>query len=547
MEEGQASVIGELCLSCGTCVRECPQKAKLFRNDVELASRLISSGRKTACSLAPSFAGFFPSWQRRRMPSVLRRLGFTHVSETAVGAFYSALATADYVNKHSRDPNLGTSCPAFVDYVLNYRSDLARYLVPVDSPMVAHAKYLRSKLGEDTAVIFIGPCTAKKAEAARTGGDGTIDCVLTFTELFEWLTSERIEIAGFEESGFDITPHGVSRLFPLEGGCVVTAGFNADIMHPNIVAVSGFENIDAALDDMKPGQFIEPLFCPHGCAGGPATNDAASFYEARLNIMDYNTESIEFSPKTPQDSLELDDDDRKFMETLATQFRVPKKPVKRDVTEQAIREVYENTGKADPINQLDCGACGYPSCRAKAIAVIQGMAEIDMCLPFVKRKALQRIDRIVETSPNGIVTLDEHLNIISMNPAFRAFFKCSNAVSGKPISYLMDPEPFERLLAEPNKQVNVIVNHAAYNLVCNEFIYVLPDEHQFIGIFVNITSQEKNQSQLDELREKTVIQARELLEQQLLMAETVASALGENAARAEALLEHLMEQAVNKD
>jgi iron only hydrogenase large subunit-like protein/uncharacterized Fe-S cluster-containing protein len=547
MEEGQASVVGELCLSCGTCVRECPQKAKLFRNDIELASRLISSGRKTACSLAPSFAGFFPSWQRRRIPSVLRRLGFTNVSETAVGAFYSALATSDYVNKHSREPNIGTSCPAFVDYVLKYRPDLARYLVPVDSPMVAHAKYLRSKLGEDTAVIFIGPCTAKKAEAARTSGNGTIDCVLTFSELFEWLANEHIEISGFEESGFDITPHGVSRLFPLEGGCVATAGLNADIMHANIIAVSGFESIDAALDDMKPGQFVEPLFCSHGCASGPATNGQTSFFEARLNIMEYNAESIKFSPKTPQDSLELDDYDRKFMETLVTQFPIPKKPVKREATEQEIREIYEKTGKADPINQLDCGACGYPSCRAKAIAVIDGMAEIDMCLPFVKRKALQRIDRIVETSPNGIVTLDEHLNIISMNPAFRAFFQCSNAVSGKPISYLMDPEPFERLLAEPDKQVNVIVNHASYNLVCNEFIYVLPDEHQFIGIFVNITSQEKNQSQLDALRERTVIQARELLEQQLLMAETVASALGENAARAESLLEHLMEQAVNKD
>ena len=543
MELGQASVVPELCLSCGTCVRECPQKAKMYRNDLELATRLLSSGQKVACSLAPSFAGFFPSWQRRRIPSVLRRLGFAHVSETAIGAFYTAMATAEYVKKHSKEPNIGSACPALVDYILKYRPELARYLVPIDSPMVAHAKYIRSKLGGDVHVVFIGPCTAKKSEASRTGGDGTIDCVLTFEELFEWLAQEGIEISGFEESDFDASPHGASRLFPLEGGCVKTAGWSSDMLEADVVAVTGFESIDDAVEEARPGQFIEPLFCLHGCAGGPATGERSGFYEARFNIMEYNTEASQSKPPSPQDRFELDDADRQLIESLTTPFVIPRKPVRKEISEQAIREVYEKTGKADPINQLDCGACGYPSCRAKAIAVIEGLAEIEMCLPYVKRMALQRVDRIVETSPNGIVTLDEHLNIINMNPAFRTFFQCSNAVCGKPISYLMDPEPFERLLAEPDKQVNVVINHASYNLVCNEVLYALPEERQFIGIFMNITSQEKNQSQLDALREKTVIQARELLEQQILMAETVASCLGENAARAESLLEHLMEQA----
>lgn len=543
MEDGQASVVADRCLACGTCVRECPQHAKMFRNDLEQAMRLISSGEKVVCSLAPSFAGIFPSWQRRRVPSVLRRLGFAHVSETAIGAFYSALATAEYVKQHPRDPAVGSACPALVDYVRIYHPQWIRYLVPVDSPMVAHAKYLRAKLGESIRVVFIGPCTAKKAEASRTRGTGTVDCVLTFDELFQWLAQENIEISGFEESDFDAQPHGASRLFPLEGGSVKTAGWSSDLLDANIIAVTGFTSIDQALADAQPGHFLEPLFCLHGCAGGPANGQKTTFFEARSNIMEYDADARQRNPKTPEDELVLDDWDREFIASLATQFEVPKRPVHKEVTEQAIREVFEKTGKTNPENQLNCGACGYMTCREKAIAVIEGLAELEMCLPYVKRMALQRVDRVIETSPNGTVVLDEHLNIISMNPAFRSFFQCSNAVCGKPISYLMDPEPFERLLANPEVQIDETIEHPSYNLVCHEVLYALPEERQFVGIFMNITSQRKSQSQLDQLREQTVTQARELLDQQIQMAETIASALGENAARAEALMEHLMEQA----
>jgi len=243
-----------------------------------------------------------------------------------------------------------------------------------------------------------------------------------------------------------------------------------------------------------------------------------------------------------QDS-RLTDDDEQFIKTLTRHYQ-PSSPLKRkEVTEAQIRDFFEKTGKTLQEDQLNCSACGYPSCRDLAIAVLEGLATPEMCVPFFRKSAEQRIDRVIETSPNGIVTLDEHLNIISMNPAFRQFFRCSNAVCGRPISYLMDPEPFERLLAEPDKKVEIIVNHESYNLVCHEVLYSLPAEKQFVGIFMNITTLQKNETQLDQLRQQTVKQARELLEQQVRMAETIASCLGENTARAESLLDTLMENA----
>ena len=555
IHDGQASIVAERCISCGTCIRECPQSAKTFRNDLKLAASLLAEGGRVACSLAPSFAGFFSSWQRRRIPSVLRRLGFSYVGETAIGAFYTAKATARYEERNvNREQQIVSACPACVDYIVRYQPQWARYIIPVVSPMIAHAKHIRRKLGADTKVVFIGPCVAKKVEGYGYSDDGRIDCVLTFNEFFQWLKNEHIEVASCEESDFDELPRGAARYFPLEGGCVKTAGWSANLLDEKIIAVSGFDNMRHSIAESRPGQIIEPLFCPQGCAAGPAHGSSthgekAEVFEARHNIMEYAREGLEARNADPNimETIEKDDDlspeEEEFLRRLSTRYEIPKLPKKKEVTEQQIRDVFEKTGKSLPEKQLDCGACGYPTCREMAIAVVEGLAEYEMCVPYCKQLAEQRLDRIVETSPNGIVVLDEHLNIVSMNPAFRHFFQCSNAICGKPISYLMDPEPFERLLADPERKVETVTDHASYHLICRETLYALPQEKQFVGIFMNITMLQKNETQLDQLRERTVRQARELLEQQIRMAETIASCLGENAARAESLLENLMEQA----
>jgi PAS domain S-box-containing protein len=212
----------------------------------------------------------------------------------------------------------------------------------------------------------------------------------------------------------------------------------------------------------------------------------------------------------------------------------------QDVTEAQIMEVLDKTGKASPENQLNCGACGYASCRDKAIAVVQGMAEPEMCIPYMKRLAEARTDKILVNSPNGIVILDEHLNILSMNQAFRDFFMCSEAICGKPISYLMDPDPFERLATGDDDRLEVTVKHDRYGIVSREMLYKLPQEKQYVGIFIDITKMKADKEQLDSLRVQTATQAKELLEHQISMAQTLAKYLGENTARSEQLLEKLM-------
>ncbi len=531
MQDGQAYVEPSRCIACGTCVRECPQGAKSVRDDVEIARRIVRGGGRAAVSLAPSFAAAFPAWQHGRLVAALRRLGFGYVGETAIGAAHVAKATAEIVHRRSNRSHVCTACPAVVSYVERYRPQLVDALIPVVSPMIAHARHIRRTLGEPVAVVFIGPCVAKKAEAERPEHRGVVDCVLTFAELRRWLEAEGVDLAACEESAFDEKPAGEAQLFPLEGGYVRTMGWSTDVLDARVLCVSGFDGMTDALaflDDTAQPTVIEPLFCPRGCVGGPAMDTDRNSFSRRKRVLDYARKGDERPREQPGAA------------DLATAFRRDSLIETREISEEAIRNVLHMTGKAADENQLNCGACGYSTCREKAIAVIRGLAEPEMCLPYMKRLAEQRVDRIIETSPNGIVILDQHLHILGMNPAFRRYFRCSDTVCGRPIAHLMDPEPFERLAAGQEQLVERTVTHKKYGMVCHQVHYPLPEDKQYVGIFVNVTNTQSSQRKLDELRVQTVLQARELLNQQMHLAETVATALGENTARGEALLDRLM-------
>jgi iron only hydrogenase large subunit-like protein/uncharacterized Fe-S cluster-containing protein len=533
VEAGQASVDGDRCIHCGSCVRQCPQKAKAWRNDVERARRLTQTKRVLAASIAPSFAGFFKEWEWKRLPSALRLLGFSHVSETAVGAWHSARKTAEWIEKRPERAWIESSCPAVVAYVEKYAPRRVRNLTPVLSPMRTHAALLKEKLGADAGVVFIGPCVAKKAEAEREDRPGLVDAALTFAELTQWLEEEKIDLSLLEESAFDEKPAGEARCFPLLGGCMQTAKLGGNGLSTEVFSASGFAEIKAVLDleNTSGLRLIECLFCPEGCVGGPAIPQEGNPFERRQRLLHYaggNKEDWGDAPNPASVSLEAC-------------FKAQPVDVGEPVPEELIRIELEKTGKADTENQLNCGACGYSSCREKSLAVIRGMAEAEMCLPHMRRLAEGRSDRIMETSPNGILIVDGNLGIVAMNPAFRGLFYCSDAILGRHVGCLMDPDPFERLLSGREARVESVVEHKQYNRICHQILYRLERENQYVGIFVNVTERQRGQAELERLRADAMVQARELFEHQLRTAQEMTRFLGENAARGEALVEKLVE------
>ncbi len=532
MERGQAYVDEKRCIACGTCIRECPQNAKSFRHDIDVAQRLIESSGMVAASIAPSFAAVLNRWQVSRLASALRALGFRYIGQTSHGAYQVSTHALRIIKKDGSKPYIGTACPAIVNYIEKYKPHLVENLIPIVSPMLAHGRMLKERLGKDTKVIFIGPCVAKKSEILKPANKGIVDCVLTFKELMIWLNQKGINLSNCEESSFDERPVHLAQLYPLPGGMIKTAGLEEDGFDLKLLRVDGINNVKSLIEGLPEDSsytLIEPLFCSQGCINGPGIDIEKNIFEKRKDLLQYNkeTEHIHIIPEIEEETL------------FYTRFN-KEEGIFREVTEEEIEKVFEKTGKLDPLQQLNCGACGYDSCRDKAIAVVQGMAEPEMCIPYMKRLAERRTDQIFSTTPNGIVILDKELKILAVNPAFKKFFYCSDAVLGRHISYLMDPAPFEKLITGAADSLDIVRTHTHYNLMCRELLYILKQEQQIVGIFINITSQQENEKKLKEIKLQTVQQASELLEHQIKMAQTIAQFLGESTARGEELVRKLM-------
>ncbi len=534
MQNGQAYVDEKRCIACGTCIRECPQQAKTFRNDINIAQSLIDEGHFVAASIAPSFSAVFSKWQHSRLASALRALGIRYVGQTSHGAYQISLESQRLAEEDKTRPHIATACPALINYIEKYQPELVDYLLPLVSPMVAHARLLREKLGKDIKVIFIGPCVAKKSELYRPEVAGVVDCALTFKELNIWLEQKGIDLSMCEESSFDEKPVHKAQLYPLPGGLIKTAGLDDDGLNLKLLRVDSIQGVRELLNGIGESSehaLIEPLFCSQGCINGPGIDPGKNLFERRHDIIEYNTEtrSISITPEAA---------DRELFRATFKKTDSGSSP--GSVTEEQIQQILAHTGKQDPEQQLNCGACGYDSCREKAIAVALGMAEPEMCIPYMRRLAERRTDQIFSTTPNGVLMLDSELNILGMNPAFKKFFSCSDVILGRHISYLMDPAPFEKLISGMAENMDTTVFHRPYNLLCRELLYMLKEEKQIVGIFINITSQQEHEKKLKEIRSQTVEQANELLEHQIKMAQNIAQFLGESTARGEELVRKLM-------
>lgn len=528
MVSGQAAVDSDSCIACGTCVKECPQNAKAFRNDIGRAQELIESNAEVVASIAPSYIANFSEWECKVLPSALRMLGFKYVAETAQAAGF--VAQESWKLHQKRNTSVTTACSCVVEYVKKYQHKKCDALLPVLSPMLAHASMLRHNVKKDLKVVFIGPCIAKKLEADKSCGDSKVDVVLTFKELQDWIAKAKIIMDRLEESPMDYYADGAEKLFPLPSGLIKTAGCAIDCIDSSIITISGFEELEDTLESISKDTklFIEASFCKSACLRG--SGSIGNIADARKKIIDYsqkppNQIAAVFNPVD-----------------LKTKFE-PQILYAQNVEEQDILKVLSETGKTSQEDELDCGACGYETCRDKAVAVIRGFAEIEMCIPYMRRLAEQRTDRIIETSPNGIIMLDDHLNIISMNAALKKMFICSDAILGKHVSYLVDPEPFELVLTGAKEIIKENAEYKKYNLVTHQIIYKLERENQIVGILVNITKSSKSHEQLAQLRSDTVEKAHQMLHHQLEMAQNMARYLGESTAQSEAIIKNLIKLA----
>lgn len=377
--DGQAKVIEERCIACGHCVKVCSQDAKQIFSEIKTVYELLKN-EKTIAIIAPSFAASFPD-NYQKIPSAIRKLGFDQVIETAFGADLIANEYIEIIKSENEKTIISSACPAIVSYIQKYFVNLVPNLAQVVSPMIALGRYLKENIGDKVKIVFIGPCIAKKQEAQDESVSGVIDAVLTFTELKQMFRESEIDLYQLEDSDFD-GPHAMmGKAYPLAGGLLKTTDVNDDILEKDIIVVEGKKKVLDIIEEISGNhinaKFMDILFC-EGCISGPAIDTTLNYYARREKVINYIDEKINNVDRRVWKSNLYNA--RKI--NLLRSFKIDnqRRPYP---TEEKIKEILAETKKFSPKDELNCGACGYPTCREYAVAIAKNIAEKEMCLPYL--------------------------------------------------------------------------------------------------------------------------------------------------------------------
>ena len=521
----QAHIIGNECILCGHCFVVCPQNAKQIVDDTEKVRVLLQSGAPVVVSLAPSFIANYAGVGIESMRAALKKLGFYDVEETAVGATIVKREYDRILQDEHRDIVISSCCHSVNLLIQKYFPSCLPYLADVLSPMQAHCTDIKKRI-PDAKTVFIGPCVAKKDEANHY--EGIVDATLTFEELSAWLKEENIT----PEQKTDSTDKSLARFFPTTGGILKTMSQAAQDY--TYFAIDGVENCIAALKDVEDGKvhkcFIEMSACAGSCIGGPVME------KHRLNpVSDYAAVAgyagkSDFEVEQPE-AVEI----KKMFEYIPQRSAKP--------SDFEINQILRQMGKFKPSQELNCGSCGYDTCREKAVAIYQGKAEISMCLPFLKDKAESFSDTIVKNTPNGLIVVNDLLEVQQINSAALKILnlRAASDVMGTQVVRILDPLPFLNVQSTHRGIYNERTFLAEYDRYVEMTVVPDKESNMLICIMTDVTEEETARRRKEDISRQTVEVADKVVDKQMRIVQEIASLLGETAAETKIALSKLKE------
>ena len=533
VEGGYASVIPELCILCGQCVEVCPSGAKKVRDDLALARQLLTLKPRVLVSLAPSFVSEFPEVSAGQMIHALRRLGFAGVSETALGAQQVSAQAAALLRAQPGRVFFSAACPTVVSYLQKHRPGDTRFFTGLLSPLLTHCKLLRQHFGPELGIVFVGPCIAKKIEVTQR--PDLLDVALTFEDLRRWLAQEKIvprECRETQEDRFVPEASAEGAWYPIDGGMIAGMKSVCAVNDCSFMAFSGLGAITKAIDGLaeappEGGLFLELLACEGGFVNGPRTAQRHGTAAKRCRVLRYARPAQVDFPRTST------------LEIGASFLAAPTVPT--HYPEGQLREALRVVGKFSADDEINCGGCGYDSCREFATALIGQKAERSMCVTYMRKLAHKKAHALIQKMPSAVVIVNDVLRILEYNGAFAALFAQDRAGAGDapaPIEGLMLSEllPFASLFHSVLKTGEDILDRDLrfQSTILHVTIFTI-EKHAIVGGIIQDITKPAVQ------KEQVIRKAQEVIQKNLSTVQKIACLLGENAAESEITLNSIID------
>lgn len=515
VKNDQARIDDSLCILCGHCAGVCRFNAKQVVDDRQTLKKLFSSGKPTIASIAPAYVSSFDTMDFETFTAALIKLGFSNAEETARGAHAVTGAYKDILDSHKHKNLIASACPSIVRLIQLYYPNALPYLAKVDSPMVAHAKLLREKFGKSVNIVFIGPCIAKKREADESG---IIDACLTFEELKELFDELDIKI---DQSKIlsENTEFNKAKYYPINRGIIKSfEGYSDGYEYVSIDGVARSFEVLENIESLE-GMFIEMHACQFSCINGPCALNKGSggFIKATEQIRRYvKGETANAYKKRENISLR-----RNYL---------PIKDCRKTPSEYELRQILASIGKLLPEDELNCGACGYNTCRDKATAVYNGMAELQMCVPFMRERAENMSYDIIHNSPNGIIAIDENYQIIDINSKAMELFGITCPAKGEPLERFYNPTDFYLAMVENEQMTNKKVFIEKTDSYVEMSIRKVEGQNMLFCIMKDVTGDTNYKNKLDKVKSDTIATTNDVIAKQMRVVQEIASLLGETTA-----------------
>jgi signal transduction histidine kinase len=359
-----------------------------------------------AALIAPSFPAEFEECEHDKVVGMIRALGFRYVHEVGFAADLVARRYRELLEGDGKAHYIATTCPALVGYVERYYPDLVPKLAPIVSPMVAAARIAHRLYGPEVPLVFIGPCIAKKGEAASDNLEGDVSAVLTFAELRQMLGGAGIRPEIVEGSEFDPPWSGPGALFPISRGMLQAAGITENLMNGEVMATDGRTNFVEAIQAVESNSLdvrLLEILCCNGCIMGAGMTTSTTLFRRRSIVGRYVQKhwTAERKGRWDQDVARFSDVD--LSRNFSTYDQRIAQPSRYEVS-----SILARMGKIKPEDELNCGACGYDSCVQHAIAIHLRLAETEMCLPYTIDKLRDTVKQLA-VSHQQLVSTQEAL------------------------------------------------------------------------------------------------------------------------------------------